>query len=163
MASDKNASSSSASVDLKAIHPVYFVTNIKNKIRTLDGTTITYSAWVKLFTLHAKGYKVLWHIDDTPPPEVTDDSYESWAGVDAIVQPWIYGTISDKYLRRVLDTKATAQQVRNKLKHIFLSNKKSRAAALEKQFTNLTLSACSSLDDYCQKLQDLAEQLNDVD
>ncbi|XP_076945426.1 uncharacterized protein LOC143616495 [Bidens hawaiensis] len=161
MSSDKP--SSSVSTKSKALHPVYSVSNIQNKIRTLDGTSFTYSSWVKLFTLHAKGYKVLQHIDGTPPPDPTHDSYESWAEIDAIVLQWIYGTISQPYLAHVLDTNATAQTVWNKLKHIFLSNKKSRAAALEKRFTNLTLSACSSLDDYCQKLQDLAEQLNDVD
>ncbi|XP_021995626.1 uncharacterized protein LOC110892786 [Helianthus annuus] len=50
-----------------------------------------------------------------------------------------------------------------KLEKIFLSNKKARAGALETKFCNLTLTACSSVDDYCQQLSDLASQLADVD
>ncbi|KAD7479797.1 hypothetical protein E3N88_02933 [Mikania micrantha] len=44
-----------------------------------------------------------------------------------------------------------------------LRNKRARAATLETKFCNITLSACSSVDDYCQKLSDLANQLADVD
>ncbi|KAD6453328.1 hypothetical protein E3N88_08033 [Mikania micrantha] len=38
-----------------------------------------------------------------------------------------------------------------------------RAAALETKFCNLNVSACSSVDDYCQQLYDIANQLADVD
>ncbi|KAI3733939.1 hypothetical protein L6452_13398 [Arctium lappa] len=46
-----------------SLHAVYTVTNIQHKIRILDGTKVTYNSWVKLFQLHARGYKVLDHID----------------------------------------------------------------------------------------------------
>ena len=62
----------------KAIHPVYTITNILNKVRILDGTKVTYSSWVRLFKLHARGYKVLSHIEDTTvPPAETDPTYEA--------------------------------------------------------------------------------------
>ncbi|KAJ0775601.1 putative RNA-directed DNA polymerase [Helianthus annuus] len=61
-----------------------------------------------------------------------------------------------------MDT-TVAKAAWTKLEKIFLSNKKARAAALETKFCNLTLTACSSVDDYCQQLSDLASQLADVD
>ncbi|XP_022004618.1 uncharacterized protein LOC110902214 [Helianthus annuus] len=36
-----------------ALLPAYTITNIQNKVRILDGTKVTYSSWVKLFTSHA--------------------------------------------------------------------------------------------------------------
>ncbi|XP_022001129.1 uncharacterized protein LOC110898601 [Helianthus annuus] len=62
-----------------------------------------------------------------------------------------------------MDSDGTARGAWVKLEKIYLSNKKARAATLETKFVNLTLAACSSLDDYCQKLKDLANQLEDVD
>ncbi|KAM0071092.1 putative RNA-directed DNA polymerase [Helianthus debilis subsp. tardiflorus] len=147
----------------KALHPVYSVANIQNKIRILDGVKVTYSAWVKLFKLHARGYRVLDHIDGTAAPAKEAPTYESWAEIDAIVLQWIYGTLSDDLLVRVLDADSTARLAWEKIQNIFISNKSSRAATLEHDFTNTTLSSCLSLDEYCQKLKDLAEQLGDVD
>lgn len=69
----------------------------------------------------------------------------------------------DDLLTRILDTEATARNTWLKLERIFLSNKKAKAVALETRFVNLTLSACSSVDDYCKQLKDLANQLTDVD
>ncbi|XP_076900333.1 uncharacterized protein LOC143554471 [Bidens hawaiensis] len=65
-------------------------------------------------------------------------------------------------MKRLIDT-TVARAAWTKLEKIFLSNKKARAAALETKFCNLTLTACSSVDDYCQRLSDLASQLADVD
>ncbi|KAI3687165.1 hypothetical protein L1987_80858 [Smallanthus sonchifolius] len=162
MAVDK-PSSSEESKESKSLHPVYSVTNIQNKIRVLDGKSVTYSSWLKLFKLHAKGYKVLNHIDGTPPPAETDPTYESWSEIDAIVLQWIYGTISDSILSRVLQNDTTAQSAWNKIQNIFWNNKTSRIANLEHQFTNLKLTACASLQEYCQKLKEIADQMEDVE
>ncbi|KAI3690613.1 hypothetical protein L2E82_48745 [Cichorium intybus] len=151
--------------DAKAttLHPAYSVTNIQTKIRTLDGTKVTYSSWTKLFCLHAKAYKVSDHINGTPPPIETDPGYVQWAEIDALVLQWIYSTLSDELMARILENDTTAQAAWNKLKSTFLSNKGSHAAALKQEFSNLTLGACSSMETYCQKLKDLADQLGDVD
>nr|KAJ0214593.1 hypothetical protein LSAT_V11C400222610 [Lactuca sativa] len=174
---------------VKALHPVYTVTNIQNKIRTLDGTKVSYSSCVRLFRLHAKGYRVLAHIDGSDPPSKTDPTYENWSEIDAIVLQWIYGKISDDLLAQVLEPDSTAYEAWFKIQNIFLNNKGSSADALEHEFTNLTLRAMSSLapcsrvllkerngrirrekktreqgvEAYCQRLKDLASQLNDVD
>ncbi|XP_074283498.1 uncharacterized protein LOC141608047 [Silene latifolia] len=144
------------------LHPVYSVTNILNKVRLLDGVKVNYSAWVKLFTLHARGYKVLHHIDGTEPPAETDPNYASWCEIDAHVLQWIYGSISDDLLLRILETDSTAYEAWLRLKNHFHNNKGSRAAALEHEFTHMSLEKASSLDDYCQRLKDIATQLNDV-
>ncbi|XP_035836103.1 uncharacterized protein LOC118484210 [Helianthus annuus] len=109
------------------LHPAYTVTNVQSKIQTLDGTKVTYSQWVKLFTFHAIAYKVLDHIDDTQKPTKTDPDYETWKEIDSLVTQWIYSTIFDDLLGTVLDITASA------------------------------------LDDYCQQLKELANQLSDVD
>ncbi|XP_024964871.1 uncharacterized protein LOC112505156 [Cynara cardunculus var. scolymus] len=146
-----------------SLHPAYSVTNIQTKIRTLDGTKVTYSSWVKLFRLHVVAYKVSDHIDGLAPTAANTSQYEQWKELDVLVLQWIYSTVSDDLFNRILDSTATALTAWTKLEKIFLSNKKSRAAALETKFCNLTLIACSSIDDYCQKLTDLANQLSDVD
>ncbi|XP_021983889.1 uncharacterized protein LOC110879682 [Helianthus annuus] len=145
------------------LHPAYTVTNVQSKIRTLDGTKVTYSQWVKLFTFHAIAYKVLDHIDDTQKPTKTDPDYETWKEIDALVSQWIYSTISDDLLGTVLDTTASARTTWLQLQKKFLGNKQAKAAALETRFVNLTLASCASVDDYCQQLKELANQLSDVD
>nr|XP_043625600.1 uncharacterized protein LOC122597025 [Erigeron canadensis] len=146
-----------------SLHPVYTVTNIQHKVRVLDGSKVTYSSWVKLFQLNARGYKVLDHIDGSLPPEETDPNMTSWLEIDAIVLQWIYSTVSDDLLVRILETESTALEAWNRLEKKFLNNKGPRAAALEKAFTNLTLKSMSSLRDYCQKPREISALLADVD
>ncbi|KAJ0809132.1 hypothetical protein HanPI659440_Chr01g0011321 [Helianthus annuus] len=147
----------------KPLHPACTVTNIQNKVRILDGVKVSYLSWVKLFQLHAKGYKVLAHIDGTPPPAKDHPGYADWSEIDAIVLQWIYSTLSDELLVRVLETESTSVQAWTRLEQIFLNNKWARAAALEHEFTNLTLKSMPSLQAYCQKLKELGDQLKAVD
>ncbi|KAD7477347.1 hypothetical protein E3N88_00483 [Mikania micrantha] len=146
-----------------SLHPAYSVSNIQLKIRTLDGKKVTYSSWVKLFQFHAIAYKVLSHLDGTPQPNSTAPTYAAWKELDALVSQWIYSIVSDELLTQILDTSATARDTWLKLDKIFHFNKQTRATALETQFINLKLAACASVDDYCQQLKDLANQLVDVD
>ncbi|XP_020259069.1 uncharacterized protein LOC109835506 [Asparagus officinalis] len=145
------------------LHPVFTVTNIQNKVRVLDGTKVTYASWVRLFKLHARGYKVVSHIDGTPSPAETDDSYESWSEVDAHVLQWIYGTLSDDLLPRVLEDESTAREAWVRVANIFNNNKGARAAALESEFNSLRLGNMPSLEAYCQRLREIAGMLKDVD
>ncbi|KAJ9566949.1 hypothetical protein OSB04_002915 [Centaurea solstitialis] len=135
-----------SSIKPVSLHPAYSVSNIQSKIRTLDGSKVTYSAWVKLFRLHAVAYKVENHIDDSPPPAATSPEYDQWKELDALVLQWIYSTVSDVLLKRLMDTNV-ARAAWTKLEKIFLGNKKARVAALETRFCNLTLTACSSVED----------------
>ncbi|KAJ0578742.1 putative RNA-directed DNA polymerase [Helianthus annuus] len=163
MVDETPSSANKTTTDKQPLHPAYTVTNINNKIRTLDGKTVTYSAWVKLFKLHVRAYKVLHHIDGSDPPAETDPTYSAWSELDALILQWIYSTLSDDLLARVLNTDLTARATWLKIQDIFINNKHARAATLENKFTNTTLSSCSSFDDYCQTLKNIAEQLGDVD
>ncbi|CAA0829837.1 Unknown protein [Striga hermonthica] len=148
----------------QSLHPAYSVTNIQSKIQTLDGTNVTYSQWTRLFRLHAVAYKVMDHIDGTPSPASSSPEYDAWNEIDALVLQWIFSTLSDDLLKRVMDdSTTTARAAWSKLEKIYLSNKKARAASLETKFCNMSLSACSSVEDYCQRLTDIANKMADVD
>ncbi|XP_076887440.1 uncharacterized protein LOC143537589 [Bidens hawaiensis] len=136
---------------------------IQWQVRVLEGKKVSYSSWVKLFQLHAWGYDVLSHINGTAPPAHTHESYEEWSKIDAIVLQWIYRTLEDDLLVRILVLESTALEAWNRLKDIFLNNKGARAATLELEFNNLTLKSIPSLESYCQKLKMLGDQLIDVD
>ncbi|XP_022041071.1 uncharacterized protein LOC110943642 [Helianthus annuus] len=90
------------------LHPAYSVTNVQSKIRTLDGVKVTYTSWVKLFKLHVVAYQVIDHIDGTDPPAETTPEYRQWKEIDALVLQWIYSTVSDDLLGRVIDAGPTA-------------------------------------------------------
>ncbi|XP_022030485.1 uncharacterized protein LOC110931396 [Helianthus annuus] len=144
------------------LHPVYSVTNIQQKVRILDGVKVSYTSWVRLFQLHARGYRVIDHIDGTKLPADTDSSYASWLEIDSIVLQWIYGTLSDDLLARVLTGESTAHQAWVRIQNIFHNNKGAHIAALEHEFVNMTLKSQSSLEVYFQRLRELADQLNDL-
>ncbi|KAK1431784.1 hypothetical protein QVD17_08432 [Tagetes erecta] len=145
------------------LHPAYTVTNIQNKVRTLDGTTVSYPSWDKLFRLHAVGYDVLDHIDSSHAPTKTGSKYAEWKKIDALVLQWIYGTLSNDLLTRLLDDDLTAHQAWVKVKNLFLNNKGSRASTLQHELTNITLAAMRSLEAYCQRIRELADQLAALD
>ncbi|XP_076939140.1 uncharacterized protein LOC143607656 [Bidens hawaiensis] len=147
----------------KALHLVYYVTDILRKVRVLDRSKLSYTSWVKLFQLYARGYRVMHHIDGISPPATTDQDYATWSEIDAIVLQWIYGTVSDDIPVHVLQTDSTMFEAWTRIESLFLNNKSLRAAALELEFNNLTLKAMPSLESYCQKLKELSDQLNDED
>ncbi|KAI3706128.1 hypothetical protein L1987_76386 [Smallanthus sonchifolius] len=145
------------------LHPVYTVTNIQNKVHVLDGVDITYPTWVKLFMLHATGYDVVQHIDGSPSPDKDSTDYPSWKKIDAVVLQWIYGTLTKPLLVRVLEDKSTAYEAWKRVQNLFLNNKGSRAASLQHELTNLTLTSMPNLEAYCQRIRELADQLTAVD
>ncbi|KAI3718260.1 hypothetical protein L6452_19124 [Arctium lappa] len=147
----------------KTLHPVYTVTNIQHKVRVLDDVKVSFSSWVKLFMLHAKGYDVINHIDGSPTPSETTPEYSSCAKIDAVVLQWIYGTLTDDLPVRVLTDESTAYEAWKRVKKLFLNNKGPRAAAVQHELTNLTLAAMPSLEAYCQRIRDLVDQLAAVD
>ncbi|XP_022019426.1 uncharacterized protein LOC110919468 [Helianthus annuus] len=116
-------------------------------------------SWVRLFQLHCRGYRVIY---GTPPPAETDPTYDSWMEIDPIVLQWIYGTLSDDLLGRVLFGTPTAHQVWTRVQNLFHNNKGARIAALEHDFANITLKSQPSLEAYFQKLREIVDQLNDL-
>ncbi|KAF5814189.1 putative RNA-directed DNA polymerase [Helianthus annuus] len=145
------------------LHLVYTVTNIQHKVRVLDGVEVSYPTWVKLFTLHATGYEVTNHIDSSLSPDKASPEYPAWKKIDAVVLQWIYGTLTNDYLVRVLEDESTAHEAWVRVKNLFLNNKASRAAALQQELSNLTLASMPNLEAYCQRVRDLTDQLAAVD
>ncbi|KAJ9550050.1 hypothetical protein OSB04_022593 [Centaurea solstitialis] len=163
MVETDKASPSNTNTEKSTLHPAFTVTNVHQKIRILDGKKTPYSNWVKLFKNHLKIYKILHHVDGTPPPSKEDPANDAWAELDALILQWIYSTVSDEILNRILDDDTTSLKAWLQIQGIFINNKHARAATLEQQFTNSTLSGSSSFDEYCQKLKDIATQLGDID
>nr|KAJ0186153.1 hypothetical protein LSAT_V11C900497950 [Lactuca sativa] len=126
----------SSEVKVTTLHPTHIVTNIQTKIRTLDGTNVIYSSWKKF----------VWRLE-----------------IDALVLQWVYNTLSNELMVRILESDTTTIDARNKLKAKFINNKGSSVAALEQEFSNLNLVAFSPMEAYCRKLKDLANLLGDVD
>ncbi|XP_074298227.1 uncharacterized protein LOC141629056 [Silene latifolia] len=124
---------------------------------------VTYASWVRLFKPHARGHDVLSHIDGTPAPAETQPSYADWCKVDAHVLQWIYGTVSDDLLPRILEDESTARAAWVRVENIFNNNKGARAAALESEFNSLKLANMPSLEAYCQRLQEIVGMLKEVD
>lgn len=110
-----------------------------------------------MFHLHTKAYKVRHHIDGTKAAATTDVAYEEWCEIDAGVLQWIYGTLSNEFLSRVLEDDSTAYAAWTRVQKIFLNNKGARAATLEQEFNNLKLETMPSLEAYCQRLRKLAD------
>ncbi|XP_076953609.1 uncharacterized protein LOC143627735 [Bidens hawaiensis] len=126
----------------KSLHPAYSVTNIQTKIRTLNGIDGSYSSWRKLFKLLAKADKVFDHIDGSPPPEATSDKFTEWLEIDSLVLQWIYSTISNKLLVRIIENDITAHDTWTKLEAIFLNNQRAYVAALRhNKFANVILAS----------------------
>ncbi|KAK1415156.1 hypothetical protein QVD17_30928 [Tagetes erecta] len=154
---------SSKSDQTTRLHPAYTVTNIHQKVRTLDGVKVSHSSWVLLFNIHVTAFRVSDHIDGTKPPLATDESYKEWKEVDALVLQWIYATLSDDLFARVLRPVSTAREAWVRIENIFLNNKGARAAALEAEFQNITLQSMPSLEAYCQRIKELSDQLGTLD
>ncbi|XP_021995195.1 uncharacterized protein LOC110892332 [Helianthus annuus] len=130
--------SSAAATKPNALHPAYSVTNIQSKIRTLDGTTVTYSSWVQLFQLHVVAYMVADHIDGTDSPPKAKPSYAQWKELDALVLQWILSTVSDNILPRILPNTTSAKQAWDKLEKIYLSIKEMSSATGEDLASHIT-------------------------
>ncbi|KAJ0834324.1 hypothetical protein HanRHA438_Chr16g0742361 [Helianthus annuus] len=141
------------------LHPVYTISNIPHKVHVLDGTKASYDSWVKLFMLLAKGYHVLYHIDGMTPPTKDSPELTAWENIDSIVLQWIYGTLLDDLLIRVLTDESTALEAWQWVKHLFVNNKGPRSQALQHELANLTLASMSNLETYCQKIHELTDQL----
>ncbi|XP_021850454.2 uncharacterized protein [Spinacia oleracea] len=146
-----------------AYHPALNATNVKALIPlVLDVDNVQYTPWATLFRNTAKVYMVLDHIDpNVKKPKDMDD--DLWERLDAIVLQWLYGTISKELLLKVLDDKASALDIWNRLKKIFRDNRGTRVVLLENQFGAIKMSNYPSLEEYCQALKTVADQLAALD
>lgn len=73
------------------------------------------------------------HIDGIAPPTLTTTDYEQWCEIDVIVMQWIYASLSEDLLSRVLDNDTISLTVWEKLKTSFLTT---RALGLLPRYMN---------------------------
>ncbi|KAI3782522.1 hypothetical protein L2E82_12572 [Cichorium intybus] len=157
VAGDGDSSSSRPS-----FHPAFTVSNIKNAIPLiLNQTDDHYASWVEFFNIHVCAYNVQDHIEEkaTKPSDIDK---ATWDRLDALVKQWIYSTISPELAHTIMKPGAYALDLWKRLQEIFLDNRTTRAVYLEEKFNSTRLSAFSNVTDYCARLKNLADQLENV-
>lgn len=152
-------------------HPALSITNVKSLIPiTLDNETGLYHSWAALFKVQARVHNLMHHI--IPPTEATAKAKydavkskdpELWDRLDAVVQQWIYGTISQELLHAILFKDDTAEAVWKRLEALFQDNKASRATHLEEELASVDFNNFSSIDAYCNHIKSIADRLTDVE
>ncbi|PWA95376.1 hypothetical protein CTI12_AA051410 [Artemisia annua] len=142
----------------------YKVANIKDRIPfVLDLDELNYPAWRVCFKTHCVGYDVLGHIDGTSVPEGPND--KNWEQIDAVVKLWIYNSISEPLLVRILDFKkdVPAKDVwKNIEDHFCTVNKHARAMHLVSDLQNMKIGDLS-IEVYTTKIRRLANFLAFLD
>ncbi|XP_010679698.1 uncharacterized protein LOC104894999 [Beta vulgaris subsp. vulgaris] len=148
-------------------HPALTITNVKTLVPvTLDNEQSLYHSWPTLFTNLARVYDLYDHV--VPPTDATAGAtYETrksedlslWNRLDAVLLHWIYDTISFDLLLAILCRNDTAKAAWNRLESLFQDNKASRATHLEEDFTNADFEDFTSIDNYCNYLQSIADRL----
>ncbi|VFQ71240.1 unnamed protein product [Cuscuta campestris] len=90
------------------------------------------------------------------------DGDDEWCQLDALLQGWILSTITDEVSDLVISSLITASALWKVIHDLFHDNKHARAMQLEHEFRT-TVKGSTSMAAYCQRLQNLADWLDDVD
>ncbi|GJX93179.1 ribonuclease H-like domain-containing protein [Tanacetum coccineum] len=146
---------------------VFTVTNFKNlMLLKLDVDKLNYSDWSDLFTIQIRGCQTLEFIQ--PPasnstctvglPLPTDE----WITTDSIIQSWIFSTISDQLVKRVLKAKPKpARDIWEFIEKIFKDNKRLKIVELVGELHTLDIGDLS-VDAYFRKIDSLATRLDNL-
>ncbi|XP_071718192.1 uncharacterized protein [Rutidosis leptorrhynchoides] len=140
---------------------VYTVTSISNLIPIkLDLSKLNYPHWSKLFSVHCEGFKVgKFIITATTPEELAS---ATWRKADAVVQMWIYSTISESLLERLLNSDSTnAFLAWLFLKKNFQDNKRSKTLELTAELRNITI-VDQTVEEYFRSIDKIATQLKNL-
>ncbi|XP_022004364.2 uncharacterized protein LOC110901914 [Helianthus annuus] len=154
------------------LHPAMTISNIKNFIPiTLEIKTDHYTTRAELFQVHCRAYQVFDHLEP-PSPSVaaaaasTADGKSpapvvdpSWSRLDAIVQQWIYGTISTDLLHTIISTGQSTYEAWTAVENQFKDNKNTRAFYIQQEFANVCLENYPNMVAYCMEVKLLSGQL----
>ncbi|VFQ83742.1 unnamed protein product [Cuscuta campestris] len=119
-----------------------------------------YKKWSSLFLLLVRRFKLQGYLDGSFVPLSDDD--DEWCQLDALLQGWILSTINDEVSDLVISSLTTASALWKVIHDLFHDNKHARAMQLEHEFRT-TVKGSTSMAAYCQRLQNLADWLDDVD
>ncbi|XP_071719502.1 uncharacterized protein [Rutidosis leptorrhynchoides] len=136
---------------------IYTVTSISHLIPT----KLNYAHWKKLFTTHCSGFDVLKFIQGTSTSE--ESATTEWLKADAVVTTWIYNTISEPLLERLLNSDAsTSHAAWVFLEKLFQDNKLSKTMELTAELRGLNIGD-QSIEEYFRKIDRIATHLRTVD
>ncbi|XP_071687258.1 uncharacterized protein [Rutidosis leptorrhynchoides] len=109
---------------------IYTVTSISHLIPVrLYLTKLNYAHWKTLFTTHCSGFDVLMFILGTSTVE--EKETPEWIKADAVVLTWIFNTISESLLERVLNSEPSSSNAAwTFLEKLFKENKLSKTMEL---------------------------------
>ncbi|XP_071695889.1 uncharacterized protein [Rutidosis leptorrhynchoides] len=145
----------------KTYDKIYTVTSIHHLIPVkLDLAKLNYAHWKKVFTKHCAGFDVLNFITGTSTSE--EKTSPEWVKADAVVTTWIFNTISEPLLERVLNSKiATAHDAWVFLEKIFHDNKLSKTMELNAELRALDIGSLT-VEEYFRKIDRIATHLRNL-
>ncbi|XP_071700642.1 uncharacterized protein [Rutidosis leptorrhynchoides] len=140
---------------------IYTVTSISHLIPVkLDLTKLNYTHWKKLFTTHCSGFDVLKFIQGTSTAEETNTA--EWLKADAVVTTWIYNTISEPLLERLLNSEAsTSHEAWVFLEKLFQDNKLAKTMELTAELRGLNIGN-QTIEEYFRKIDRIATHLRNL-
>ncbi|XP_071741191.1 uncharacterized protein [Rutidosis leptorrhynchoides] len=117
---------------------LYAVTSVTHLIPIkLDLEKLNYTYWSTLFSNHCAAFNVLNLLEKTSTSDPLDEETKK---VDAVVLGWIYLTISESLLERLLNSQPkTSHDAWEFLKKIFQDNRRSRTIELTAELRNLNM------------------------
>ncbi|XP_071728837.1 uncharacterized protein [Rutidosis leptorrhynchoides] len=137
---------------------IYTVTSVTHLIPIkLDLAELNYTHWSTLFTTHCAGFDVLKFIDGTSTSE--EQASEEWSKADSVVRSWIFLTISEPLLERLLNSQPkTAHEAWEFLAKVFQDNKRAKIVELTAELKALDIRN-QTVEEYFRKLDSLAALL----
>jgi len=125
---------------------------------TLELRPSNYTKWSIAFHAMCGKFGLLSHLDVVSPTP-TDDA---WVQADFCIRSWIFGTVSDSVLNLAMTgAQQTAGQLWTAIAALYQANKAPRAVFLSHEFHSLT-QGDSSIDEYCVRMKEAADNLRDV-
>jgi hypothetical protein len=151
------ATASSSDVPLQhAIHSMAIKSPVPYR---LDLQAHNYTKWHTLFLMVLGRFNLLHHVEDNG----VHDADIKWTTENLLVGNWIYSTISENLTDMCLQLcSPTAHMIWVHLSNLFNGNKLSRVVHLECELHSLVQGEMSA-NDFCHRLQQLANFLDDCD
>ncbi|VFQ92597.1 unnamed protein product [Cuscuta campestris] len=132
-------------------------------LRVIDGSTFSSSPGTNLqatVMMLGRRFNLEGFITGEKTSAGKDDV--EWLQLDALIQGWILSTVNDEVSDLIISSTTSAADLWKAIHNLFHDNKAARAMQLEHQFYN-TIKGTSTIQTYCQTLQNIADWLDDVD
>ena len=125
---------------------------------TLDLAAHNYYHWCHLFDIHLGRCNLRAHVAADSVPRLDDPR---WVKDDLSIIQWIYTRVSTEIFNLVFREASTAAALWAALRRLFQDNADARINTLNTEIRN-TVQGASSLSNYCQRLQTMADELREL-